>query len=168
MLLRVTLTRKDRDEFRSDHAKEKVENRLASSTLLSDIDDEEADDVDWDKTMAEEVEATSLDSRREFLVKFLERKLIQLKDLQTGQRILGEDKERSKTPRAGLKKVHFGERAFLMQKFRESDYSEDELSEIEEISSNAFVSFEKSKNNREKGKMQTGKKKEKSKYSKRP
>jgi hypothetical protein len=47
-ILQVTLTRKDRDEFRSDHAKEKVENRMAYSTLLR-VDEDEADEVDWDK-----------------------------------------------------------------------------------------------------------------------
>ena len=85
------------------------------------------------QTMAEEVELTSLDARREFLVKFLERKLIQLKDLQTGLRTLGEDGERKKNPRTGLKKVQFGERAFIMQEFTESDYDQEELSLIEEV-----------------------------------
>ena len=41
---------------------------MAYSTLLR-VDEDKADEVDWDKTMAEEAEVTSLDARREFLFK---------------------------------------------------------------------------------------------------
>ena len=166
MLLKVTLTRKDRDEFRNEHAREKVENRMASSTVLT-VDEGAADEVDWDKTMAEEVEVTSLDARREFLTRFLERKLVQLKDLQTSMRILGEDVEKRKFPKLGMKKVQFGERAFIMKEFVESDYDEEELSEIEEVSQTVFAAMEKGKNNLAKGKQKEQKSKDK-KYEKKP
>ena len=93
--------------------------------------------------------------------------MIQLKDLQTGLRILGEDGERKKNPRTGLKKVQFGERAFIMQEFIESEYDQEELSEIEEVSCSVFATMDRSKYNIEKEKQPFGKKKE-NKYSKKP
>ena len=87
--------------------------------------------------------------------------------MQTGLRILGEDGERRRSPRTGLKKVQFGERAFLLQEFIESDYDQEELFEIEEVNCNVFAAMDKSRYDMEKGTQSFGKKKEKN-YNKKP
>ena len=150
MLIRVTLSKQDRNEFRREHAKEKVENRLAASSTLLDVEEDEEEEIDWNKTLAEEIEVTSLDSRREFLMKFWDRKLIQLKDMQTAERVLGTEKESRNVNK--LKKVHFGDKAFIMKEWSEGECSREELSDMEEIPSSVFLAGERRKNDRVKGK----------------
>ena len=71
LLLDVTLMKRDQLEFRREYAKEKVENMgLLTSTRLEE-DEFEDDDVDFNKSVRAETGLRSLDSRREFLTKFL-------------------------------------------------------------------------------------------------
>ena len=105
-ILKHSLTRKDRDEYRRAYAKEKVDSKLVTDT------DSDAS-VDWDATIREEVTDTSLDQRRRFLTKFLTIKLVQLKDIERGRRTLGEDKKKPETKRS-LRKVRFKDKVFLV------------------------------------------------------
>ena len=130
---------------------------MATSTLL-DIDEDEEEEIDWNKTLADEVEVTSLDSRREILMKFWERKLVQLKDIQSADRVLGIEKEGKNIHR--LKKVHFGDKAFVMREVSEGEFSCEEFSDMEEIPSSVFMTGERAKG-------QNGKKKDR-KFNKKP
>ena len=76
-VIEVTLLKADVKEYRREWAKNKAETR----STLGDSDSDEPEEVDFDRTIREEAEATSLDSRREFLIKFLNTKLIQVKDI---------------------------------------------------------------------------------------
>ena len=94
-VIECTLLRTDIKEYRKEWAKHKAETRLDASTVgNSDKDSDEPEEVDFDRTIKEEADATSLVSRRIFLVKFLSMKIIQMKDIQSSHRVLG-DKETS-------------------------------------------------------------------------
>ena len=111
-ILKHSLTRKDRDEYRRAYAKEKVDAKLITSTVLeSDSDSDKS--IDWDATIREEVADTNLDQRRKFLTKFLTIKLIQLKDIERGRRTLEEDKKKPEVKKS-LRKVRFKDKIFLV------------------------------------------------------
>ena len=78
-VIEVTLLRSDVKEYRKYWAKQKAETRIYTSTL-GDSDSDEPEEVDFDRTIREEADATSLDNRRMFSVKFLNMKL-QVKDI---------------------------------------------------------------------------------------
>ena len=64
--------KRDQLEFRREYAKEKVENMgLLTSTRLEEDEFEDDDDMDFNKSVRAETGLRSLDSRREFLTKFL-------------------------------------------------------------------------------------------------
>ena len=69
-------------EFYREWAKEKSTTLLSSTMLDLDTeqpgvdDEEEGELVDFDKTIADELDTGALEAKREFLVKFLSRKLI--------------------------------------------------------------------------------------------
>ena len=90
-VIEVTLLRADVKEYRTEWSKNKAETRLDTSTI-GDSDSDEPEEEDFDRIIREENEATSLDSRRMFLIKFLNMKLIQVKDIKSSQQVLG-DKE---------------------------------------------------------------------------
>ena len=97
-------------EFRKEHAKEKVENLgLLTSTRL-DNDDSDSDDIDFNKSMKAESEKGSLDSRREFLTRFLKTKLVQLKDITAAARTTGRDVDERKKTKTPGKRVRFGDK----------------------------------------------------------
>ena len=94
-VIECTLLRTDVKENRKEWAKHKAETRLDASTIGdSDGDSDEPEEVDLDRTIKVEADGTSLDSPIIFLVKFLSMKIIQMKDIQSSQRVLG-DKETS-------------------------------------------------------------------------
>ena len=157
MLIQKALMKKDQSEYRRDHAKSRSALALTSSTVLHGSDDTDDDDeVNFDETLAEVVETTSLDSKRTFLTQFLKQKLIQLKELENSQRILGEETENKKTKHSKFyhKKVKFGDKAFILT---QAD-SEDDLSSFEDIDENVYASFEKQKPSNNKPKKDDNKK----------
>ena len=79
-MIEVTLLRTDVKEYRKEWAKHKAETRLDTSTIGDSKDSDEPEEVDFDRTIREEADATSLDNRRMFSVKFLNMKL-QVKDI---------------------------------------------------------------------------------------
>ena len=84
-VIEVTLLRTDVKDYRKEWAKHKAETRLDTSTIGHLEDSDEPEEVDFDRTIREEADATSLDSRRIFLVKFQNMKIIQVKDIQSSQ-----------------------------------------------------------------------------------
>ena len=59
LLIHVTLSKQDRSEFRREHAKEKVESQLTAASTFLDVDEDEEEEIDWNKTLADEVEVTT-------------------------------------------------------------------------------------------------------------
>ena len=62
------MTKIDKHDYRKDFAKSKSESRLVSSTLIGIAencsDAEEDEEVDFDKSLKEESNSTSLDTRK--------------------------------------------------------------------------------------------------------
>ena len=153
-----SLTRKDRDEYRRSYAKETVDSKLVTSTILESDSDSDAS-IDWDATIKEEVTDTSLDQRRRFLTKFLTIKLVQLKDIERGRRTLGEDKKKTE-PKRSLRKVRFKDKVFLVGPASQDDsHPSDSDTETELIDSfEELVTFA-GKSSMAKRKFEKGKKK---------
>ena len=63
---------------------------MAEKSEDSDEDEEDLG-IDLNKTIAEEISKGSIDSKKDFLVKFLRRKLLELGQKQATARTLGED-----------------------------------------------------------------------------
>ena len=89
--------------------------------------------------MKAESEKGSLDSRREFLTKFLKTKLVQLKDITAAARPTGRDVDERKKTKTPGKKVRFGDKMFLMQEMSTEEMSENEVQELKNFE-NVFVS----------------------------
>ena len=141
-VIEVTLLRSDVKEYRKDWAKQKAETRIYTSTL-GDSDSDEPEEVDFDRTIREEAESTSLDSRKMFLIKFLNMKLIQDEDIQSSQRVLG-DKEtpEGRSNKSKKKFVRLGDKAFKIQEVDMSDVGEDELYQSDEMDANLYMAFQ--------------------------
>ena len=96
----ATLLRKDVSEFRREWSKEKASAMLSMSVPESDDEDKL---VDLDKTITEENKSGSLTAKKDFLIKFHQRKLLELGDQQVTERTLGEatknDKRTNRTVR---------------------------------------------------------------------
>ena len=143
-VIECTLLRTDVKENRKEWAKHKAETRLDASTIGdSDGDSDEPEEVDLDRTIKVEADGTSLDSPIIFLVKFLSMKIIQMKDIQSSQRVLG-DKETSERRNNKSKKkiIRFGDKAFKIQELDMSDIDEVELYQSDEMDSNLYMAFQ--------------------------
>ena len=86
----ATLLRKDVSEFRREWSKEKASAMLSMSVPESDDEDKL---VDLDKTITEENKSGSLTAKKDFLIKFLQRKLLELGDQQVTERTLGKQQK---------------------------------------------------------------------------
>ena len=127
-IIEATLMKGDAREFRKEWAKEKSLTMLSSSMLEPD---DESLVVDFDRTIVEENDTGSLTARKEFLVRILQRKLIELNDLQVSKRTLGEKvKEERKSGRI----VRFKDKTFRLTELSEEEAEsfEDEISEDED------------------------------------
>ena len=142
-MIEVTLLRTDVKEYRKEWAKHKAETRLDTSTIGDSKDSDEPEEVDFDRTIREKADSTSLDSRRIFLVKFLNMKLIQVKDIQSSQRVLG-DKEtpEGRSNKSKKKFVRLGDKAFKIQEVNMSNVGEDELYQSDEMDANLYMAFQ--------------------------
>ena len=94
-----TLRQRDANEFRREWAQEKSYSILAGNI----VEDEEDALVDFNKTINDESNAGSLGSKKDFLIVFLTRKLLEMGKYQVSERTLGEtmknDKKVGKTVR---------------------------------------------------------------------
>ena len=79
----------DQSEFILDWAKEKSSSVLSSTMIEPGEDDgeEEEELVDFDKTSAGKLDVKALEAKRDFLIKFLSRKLVELSEILASRRI---------------------------------------------------------------------------------
>ena len=103
-------------EFYREWAKEKSTTALSSTMLdgvgISGVDDKEEEAlVDFDKTIADELDTGALEAKREFLEKFLSRKLIELNEIMSSRRTRNFGKKETIGP---VKYVKFKDRTFQM------------------------------------------------------
>ena len=81
-IISQTLLPSDQSEFIKEWAKEKSSAVLSSTMKEPGKDDEEEEElVDFNKTIAGELDVGALETKREFLTKFLGRKLVKLSDI---------------------------------------------------------------------------------------
>ena len=104
--------RRDQMEYRKEYAKEKVETFVLLTSTRLENDDSDSDDIDFNKSMRVESEKGSLDSRREFLTKFLMTKHVQLKDITAAARTTGRDFYERKKKKLLEKRVGLGTKYF--------------------------------------------------------
>ena len=127
------LMRRDSNEFVQDWAKERAKSMLANEAT-EDTDDEDGTGIDMNKTITEEVTKGSLEEKKDFLVLFMKRKLLEMGTKQATARTLGEDKSPERKPK---KSVRFkrGDRVFRVLELNEEDFSSDsdELEDFEAI-----------------------------------
>ena len=117
------LMRRDSNEFVQDWAKERAKSMLANEAA-EESEDEDGTGIDMNKTITEEITKGSLEEKKDFLVNFLKRKLIELGTKQATARTLGEDKSPERRPK---KSVRFkrGDRVFRLLELDDKDLSSD-------------------------------------------
>ena len=134
-------------EFYREWAKEKSTTLLSSTMLDLDTeqpgvdDEEEGELVDFDKTIADELDTGALEAKREFLAKFLSRKLIELNEIMSSRRTRNFGK---KEPTGAVKYVKFKDKTFQMVECPDDVQIDEEITE-----ENVFLSkiSEKPKSN---------------------
>ena len=115
--------RRDSNEFVQDWAKERAKSILANEAN-EETDEEDGTGIDMDKTIIEEVTKGSLEEKKDFLVLFLKRKLLEMGTKQATARTLGEDKSPERKAKKGVR-FKRGERMFRVLELNEGDYSSD-------------------------------------------
>ena len=115
--------RRDSNEFVQDWAKERAKSMIANEAK-EESEDEDGTGIDMNKTIDEEVNKGSLEEKKDFLVNFLKRKLIELGSKQATARTLGEDRSPERKPK---KSVRFkrGDRVFRLMELDDKDSSSD-------------------------------------------
>ena len=107
---------------------------MLADEAIEDTDDEDGTGIDMNKTITEEVTKGSLEEKKDFLVLFMKRKLLEMGTKQATARTLGEDKSPERKPK---KSVRFkrGDRVFRVLELNEEDFSSDsdELEDFEAI-----------------------------------
>ena len=84
MILSQCLLNSDQAEYFKEWAKERS-NTVLSSTLLEPADEEEPP-VNFNKTISDEVDAGAMEVKREFLVRFLAMKQMELSEILASRR----------------------------------------------------------------------------------
>ena len=82
------LMRRDGNEFVQDWAKERAKSMLANEAT-EETEDEDGTGIDMNKTITEEVTKGSLEEKKDFLVLFLKRKLLEIGTKEATSRTLG-------------------------------------------------------------------------------
>ena len=108
-ILVYCLIRRDYNEFMIEWAKTKTDHMLENS-LLDESDEDEG--LDFEKTITEQVMQGSLEKKRNFMVKFLERKSTELGNRKASQRALNID---SRPVERTSIRVKTGDRVFRIQ-----------------------------------------------------
>ena len=108
-ILIYCLIRRDYNEFMIEWAKTKTDHMMDSS-LLDESDEDEG--LDFEKTITEQVMQGSLEKKRNFMVKFLERKSTELGNRKASQRALNID---SRPVERTSIRVKTGDRVFRIQ-----------------------------------------------------
>ena len=97
---------------------------MLANEAAEESEDEDGTGIDMNKTITEEITKGSLEEKKDFLVNFLKRKLIELGTKQATARTLGEDKSPERRPK---KSVRFkrGYRVFRLLELDDKDLSSD-------------------------------------------
>ena len=116
----------NQQEYRMEFARNKSENKLVASTAIEDLEDsseyfDSEAEIDFNKSIQEESESTSLDTRRRYLEKYLEQKMIQRRDIETSKRILGKEDEKKKETKKIQRRVTWKDKAFIITPMNEED-----------------------------------------------
>ena len=117
------LLRRDGAEFGTEWAKERARSMMA--TEIPEASDEDDDmGIDLNRTIADEISKGSLEAKKDFLVRFLKTKLLELGQKQATARTLGEDR----SPERRKKSVRFkrGDKVFRMKEIDPGECTSDE------------------------------------------
>ena len=117
------------------------------STAIEDLeysseDSDSEEEIDFNKSIQEESESTSLNTRRRYLEKYLEQKMIQLRDIETSKRIIGKEDEKKNEKKKIQRRVTWKDKAFIMTPMNEEELSE---SDLEELGEKVLTTFDKAK-----------------------
>ena len=85
-IVKKCLLRRDSEEFGAEWAKERAKSMIGGEE--SDEYDEEDGGIDLNRTIAEETLKGSLEEKKNFLIKFLKRKLLEMGQKQATARTL--------------------------------------------------------------------------------